>query len=213
MVWMPDSERAAEIARAEGLPIGLHLNLIEPYKGDDVPRRARETQLRVTERFRLDGGRALLYEPRWRDDFERCIADQLSRFEHLYGASPTHVDGHRHSHLALNAVFARSLRPVRRLRRAFTFRRSERPAPKRLGRALLSAAVRTRFDTTRYLFSIRTLHPALGGTEFEAKLELTRGAAVEVMVHPEEADELRVLRSGEWSRALAPHPLGSFADL
>jgi predicted glycoside hydrolase/deacetylase ChbG (UPF0249 family) len=213
MVWMQDSERAAEIARAEGLPIGLHLNLIEPYDGGSVPADVAERQRRVCGRMASERTAALVYDPRWRRDFDRCIADQLARFEELYGRPPTHVDGHRHQHMALNAVFARPLRTVPRYRRTFSFARSDSPLPKRMLRALLMTAVRARFTTPDYLFSIRALVPELGGGGLTEKLELARRASVEVMVHPELDDERRVLASGAWRTALEPYAKGSFADL
>jgi chitin disaccharide deacetylase len=213
MVWMRDSERAAEIARAERLPIGLHLNLIEPYDAPTVPPDVAERQRRICDRMAAERTAALLYDPRWRREFERCIADQLTCFEELYGHVPTHVDGHRHQHLALNAVFARPLRAVPRYRRSFSFVKSESPLPKRMLRALLMTTVRARFTTPDYLFSIRALVPELGGRGLAEKLALARSASVEVMVHPELDDERRVLASDGWRAALEPYTKGSFADL
>jgi predicted glycoside hydrolase/deacetylase ChbG (UPF0249 family) len=211
MVWMRDSERAAEVALASSLPVGLHLNLIEPYAGSDVPDGAADRQRRVVDHLRT--ARSLLYRPRIAHDFDGCIRDQLDQFERLYGRPPTHVDGHRHMHISLNAVFAPSLRGVATYRRAFTFTAAQSPLHKRAGRAVQSALIRTRFATTRYFFSIRTLHPDLGGTGLDDRLSLSRSASVEVMTHPGLADERRALDGDVWRRAIERLPTGSFGDL
>jgi chitin disaccharide deacetylase len=211
MVWMSDSDRAAAIARDHHFPLGLHLNLIEPFTAapESIARRQRD----VADRFRSRPLRALSYDPRLASGVDRCIADQLARFEELYGRPPTHVDGHRHMHISLNAVFASSLRAVGRYRAAFTFPRAESPAPKRVMRAAQNALIRRRFATTRYFFSIRTLHPALGGSGIDAKLALARTSSVEVMVHPGEDDEHRLLLGESWLGCVAQLPTGSYMDL
>jgi chitin disaccharide deacetylase len=211
MVWMSDSERAAAIARDHRFPLGLHLNLIEPFTA--APESIARRQLDVADRFRSRPRRALSYDPRLARAVDRCIADQLARFEELYGRAPTHVDGHRHMHVSLNAVFAPSLRGVGRYRAAFTFPRADSAAPKRAMRAVQNALIRRRFATTRYFFSIRTLHPALGGSDMDAKLGLSRASPVEVMVHPGREDELRVLLDESWLARLAQLPTGSYKDL
>jgi len=212
LVWMKDSDRAAEITRRE-LPIGLHLNLIEPFTATDVPEQVAATQLRVVELLSAGGIGAQLYHPAWSADFERCISDQLSRFRELYGREPTHVDGHRHSHLALNALFARALAPVRRYRRPVNRLGWESAAHKRAARALLCRLVRLRFLTTDWCFSVRPLHPALGGSGIDAKLDRARRDSVELMVHPGYPDELPVLRSADWRERLSRYRLGTYADL
>src|SRR3954451_386490 len=54
MVWMHDSDRAAEIAADRGLPLGLHLNLTLPLPGSRVPAGVAARQLRLTELFAKD---------------------------------------------------------------------------------------------------------------------------------------------------------------
>ena len=213
MVWMADSERASEIARAEHVPIGLHLNLIEPFDAADVPDSVARTQREVAERLAARGPLALVYDPRSRAAFACTIADQLGQFRTLYGRDPTHVDGHRHMHLALNALLARPLAEVRRCRPAFTYLRQESPLHKRAARRLLNALIRTRFRTPDRLFNIRSLHPALGGVAMDEKLGMADRAAVEVMVHPAVDDEAAVLADEAWAARIARHRLGTYADL
>lgn len=213
LVWMPDSVRAAELARAAGIPVGLHLNLIEPFNASDVPASVAETQARVVARLRSRRAATQLYHPAWAHDFERCIADQLAAFERLYGRAPTHVDGHQHMHLALNALFARALRPVVKYRGAVTRRPTESARPKRAVRALVDRLVRMRFSTTDWCMSIRSLHPALGGAGIDQALGRAEHDSFELMVHPGYDDERAVLSSPDWGVLLAPYRLGSFEDL
>lgn len=213
LVWMSDSERAAELGTRAGLPVGLHLNLIEAFSGADVPDDVAATQRRVVDRMRSGGTRALLYDPRWSSEFERCISDQLRRFQELYGRLPTHIDGHRHMHLALNALFARALAPIARCRRAVNRLPTESPAYKQFGRAMLSQLVRLRFFTTSWCYSLGPLYPSLGGAGIEEKLALADRTSLELIVHPGYQDELEVLRTAEWQELLSGRALGSYEAL
>jgi len=213
LVWMRDSGRAAELALSEGIPTGLHLNLIEAYSAPDVPDRIAATQRRVIERIHAGGLGPQLYHPAWADDFGRCIEDQLSRFWELYGQAPTHVDGHRHMHLVMNALISRALGTVRRRRRPVTRTPRESAGHKRLARSALGAFIRVRFVTTDACFSIRSLHPALGGSGIDEQLGRARRGSVELFVHPGYPDELAVLSSTEWRRRLSDYRVGTFEDL
>jgi chitin disaccharide deacetylase len=213
LVWMSDSDRAAEMATRADLPVGLHLNLIEPFTAPDVPAATAATQLRVAMRMRSGGPRALLFDPRWSHDFETCITDQLSRFRELYGRPPTHVDGHRHMHLALNALFARALGDVPCCRRAVNRLPHESPAHRQLGRTVLSQLVRVRFLTTDWCYSLSPLHPALGGHGIGEKLRLSHRGSIELIVHPGYPGEFEALRAPEWPALLAGRRLGSFEAL
>jgi chitin disaccharide deacetylase len=201
MVYMRDSERAAEIARDAGAPVGLHLNLSEPYTGSDVPEAARLRQARLAERF---GGRWLrvrrwLYDPTIRRDVDDCIREQLERFHALYGAAPSHVDGHKHVQVSPNVLLSRALRGGTRMRTALHLNATLlRP-----GRAARGRLMERRFTSTDYCFDF---------AESERAVELAREAAVELVVHPALRDHAALL-SDDWARALERVSLGSFADL
>jgi predicted glycoside hydrolase/deacetylase ChbG (UPF0249 family) len=209
LVWMKDSDRAAALTRSAGLPVGLHLNLIEPFSATDVPEPVAATQRRVVERVRRSAAGAHLYHPTWSADFERCISDQLARFHELYGRAPTHG----HMHLVPNALLARALVPVRRCRRPVNRRPTESRAHKRAFSAALGRLMRPRFVTTDRCVSIRALDPGLGGGGLNGELALARKHSVEVMVHPGWEDERAVLLARDWRDRLARFQLGSYADL
>lgn len=213
LVWMKDSERAAAIARHEVLPVGLHLNLIEPFTADEVPPEVAARQLRVVERLAANDASGYLFHPGWSEDFEQCISDQLTRFFELYGRAPTHVDGHRHRHLVPNALFARALTSVGRCRRPVNRRSTESRAHKRALNAALARLMRARFVTTDWCFSIRALNPGLGGSASNGELALAQDHSVEVMVHPGWEDERAVLLAPDWRDRLAAFRQGSYADL
>jgi predicted glycoside hydrolase/deacetylase ChbG (UPF0249 family) len=213
MVWMEDSDRAAEIALRDGLPVGLHLNLIEPFSAAEVPEPVAATQRRVADRLRTGGVGAQLYHRAWAADFERAIADQLSRFRELYGREPTHVDGHQHSHLAFNALLSRALGSVRRCRRPANRTPYESPGHKRAARAALSRLVRLRFVTTDWCFSAHALDPGLGGAGLDDVLERSSLGSIELFVHPGYPRELARLRSADWRERLGGRKLGTYEDL
>ena len=79
-------------------------------------------------------------------------------------------------------------------------------------RAAINRAIRSRFRSAPF-FSLRDLHPALGGVGLERLRELVRRGPVEVMTHPAWEDERRVLLSEDWLRLLAELPTGTHDDV
>lgn len=210
MVWMQDTERAAKLAGARELPTGLHLNLTMDFDGQDVPPDVAAVQGRLTDRMRRRLGLTRwAYRPLLRSAVSTSIADQLVRFEELYGHPPTHVDGHNHVHLSPNVLFSRSLPRGTKVRTSHDFAGRLGDSPKVLRRAL----IRRRFRTTDSFFSIRSIHPELGGSGLEEVLDLAQHASVELMVHPHWEDEFELLMSDEWRAKIAGLPLGSYLDL
>jgi chitin disaccharide deacetylase len=210
MVYMADSERAAEIARARDLPIGLHLNLTLPFDGSDVPPRVRERQATLVKHFRHLSLRRWTYSPWVGGDVREAIADQLERFRVLYGREPTHLDSHHHAHVCLDVL----QRLPRGTKVRTTHSRTESAlAPAAVARSIKRAAIRRRFVAPDYLFSIRSLYPEFGGSGLERVLALADSSSVEIMVHPQWSDEQRLLMSDAWLSELAGHRLGSFESL
>ena len=121
MVWMSDSQRAASLAEECEIPLGLHLNLTQPFTDPAVPPEVRERQARLAEHF---GRQPLAYwvaEPRLQSTIDRCIEDQVREFTRLYGQPPRHLDGHRHVHTCLNVLLSRSFGVTTSTRSTFTF--------------------------------------------------------------------------------------------
>ncbi len=220
MVYMPDSERAAELASRAGLPVGLHINLTEPFPDPRTPAHARERQRRVAARLGGAGSdghrgtarlRKWLYDPAIRADVDQAIADQLQSFEALYGKAPTHFDGHNYVDLCPNVFLSRSIPAGSFMRNSLDCYPLERSA-KGLLRALRQRLRTRRLRSTRYLLHIAQLR--LDETEApDPRLRLARDAPVEVMGHPDDEAELAAFMSPAWERVMGEYRLGSFADL
>lgn len=219
MVYMPDSGRAAELAGQTGLPVGLHLNLTEPFSDPSAPQSVRDRQRRVAERFAGAGHdshpgtarlRKWVYDPTIKADVDRAIADQIECFEALYGRAPTHFDGHNYVDVCPNVFLSPSIRAGSKMRNSLDCYPLERSA-KGVLRALRQGLRSRRLHSTRYLLHIAELR--LGGGPPDPRLRLARSAPVEVMGHPDDETELAAFMSPAWERVLAEYRLGSFADL
>jgi predicted glycoside hydrolase/deacetylase ChbG (UPF0249 family) len=213
MVYMRDSERAAQAARDRGLPVGLHLNLTEPFDDPATPPAVRARQARLVRYFAATPSAHWVYNPVVHRGLESAIADQLTAFHRLFGVAPTHVDGHHHIQECPNVVLAGPLEPGTRVRRSYTFMAGEKSATNRAVRAAINALITRRFRSTHYFFDLRWLHPRFCGRGFAERTALARSAAVELMVHPGVADEYALLSGEAWELAMRERPLGSWADL
>jgi chitin disaccharide deacetylase len=220
MVYMPDSDRAAEVAKRKGLPVGLHLNLTEPFADPATPPAVRHRQRRVAELFSGRGRdghpgtarlRKWVYDPRIRTEVGRAIADQIERFEALYGRPPTHFDGHNYVDVCPNVFLSGAIPGGSKMRNSLDRFPLERSAMGVL-RSIRQALRSRRFASTRYLLHIAELHLPEDGPA-DLRLALAQRRSVEVMGHPDDERERAILMSAAWGRVLAEHRLGSFADL
>jgi predicted glycoside hydrolase/deacetylase ChbG (UPF0249 family) len=198
MVWMPDSERAASLAREWGLPVGLHLNLTMPFGDRAAPDAVRERQLALTRCFGPESWRRGEPTSVPAGQIAAAIADQLQRFREQFG-EPTHLDGHHHVHVhpAVLSQLPRSM--------------AIRPPLQRARGALAQRWRRRRFAGPSACLAFGEVHPALGGEGLQL-LEPARHEVLEVMVHPAQPTERDALRSPEWQAALATLPLRSYRD-
>jgi predicted glycoside hydrolase/deacetylase ChbG (UPF0249 family) len=200
MVWMPESDRAAQLARELDLPIGLHLNLTLPFSGDGVPDGVRQRQLALTSWFDRDSWRAARRHAPDPSLITAAIADQLARFHATFG-EPTHLDGHHHVHIhpAVLKHLPRKL-PIR-------------PPLDGAARAGLRHRRRLRqFRTPDGCLALEQLHPGLGG-EGLAPLERARERTLEVMVHPSPQRVRDALLANDWRAVVDPLPRGSYREL
>jgi predicted glycoside hydrolase/deacetylase ChbG (UPF0249 family) len=138
-----------------------------------------------------------------------AISDQLDRFRDLYGADPTHLDGHNHIHL--NPTVLVSLPAGLAVRPAAD-------AAGFTGRALAPRRIRDwtlarRHPTVDHFFALTSVHPDLGGAGLERALGLAAHGSVEVMVHPDRDATFEVISRDDWSERLAGRRLGSYGHL
>jgi predicted glycoside hydrolase/deacetylase ChbG (UPF0249 family) len=216
MVFMEDSGRAAEIAKAERLPVGLHLNLTQPFTDPATPAPARERQQRVAAAFLGHGRdghpgtsqvRRWLYDPRIAGLVGDVLRDQLERFEALYGGPPDHFDGHNYVDTAPNVFLSRALPRGAKMRNSLD-RYPLGKGAMAVARGLRQQVRGWRFRSTRYVLHITDLE--LPG---DPRLATAETDPVEVICHPDNPAEMERLMSDEWAACLARLRTGSFADL
>lgn len=198
MVHMADSRRAAELALEHALPVGLHLNLTQPFDAPEVPQDVRERQRRVCEDVRpLSLIRRWSYDPRPSTDrlIRAAIADQLEAFRSLYRKEPTHVDSHQHAHGSPDV-----------------FMRLPKSLPARRTASMRAHVIARRLRTTERFHSISHLVPELGGTGIESALRAPSDS-IEIMVHPSFPRELPILVGRRWLQSLEGVHLGTFAEI
>jgi len=180
MVHMADSERAAGLARAARLPVGLHLNLSEPFTADVDPD-LRASHARVCRFLRSSKYALLLYQPFLAADFARVVEAQFAEFRRLYGREPAHVDGHQHMHLCTNVLLQRLLPAGARVRRSFSFTRGQKSALNRWYRARVDRTLARRHRLVDEFFS---LTQQLKAGRLDTVAAHACEGDVELMAHP-----------------------------
>jgi predicted glycoside hydrolase/deacetylase ChbG (UPF0249 family) len=200
MVFMEDSERAAEIARESEVDAGLHVNFTTPFSGTNGPTRLIEHQRRLCRYLRRHRLAQVLFHPGLMDSFEYVIRSQIDEFARLYGAAPERIDGHHHMHLCANVVLGRLLPSGTVVRRHFTFQPGEKGFCNRTYRQLADRMLRRRHRLTDFLFA---LPPLNSPDHLERIFSLARRFVVEIETHPVNPMEYQFLMGGEvfhWTR-------------
>ena len=192
MVFMDDSERAAELAREHHVDAGLHLNLTAPFSGPHVPPALLAHQERIA-RALLSGRYApMLFRPLLLSSFEYAVKAQLDEYARLYGAMPHRIDGHHHMHLCANVQWQRLLPAGIILRRNFTFPAGEKGALNRFYRSMQDEALARRYRIADYFVNLQPLEEQ----RLRRVLKLTRDGNLEIEAHPERDEEYDFLQRG-----------------
>jgi predicted glycoside hydrolase/deacetylase ChbG (UPF0249 family) len=212
MVFMKDSERAAKLALSLGADVGLHLNLCEGFTGANVPERLSRDHEALVAFLNRGKYAQLVYNPRLRGAFARVFEAQLEEFRRLYGAEPTHVDGHRHLHLCANMLINPVIPRGARVRRSFTFDRGEKGLLNRAYRSVVDGRLRSRYTLADYFFSLEQCL-AGKGRPLARVADLAKISAVELMTHPVRKAEWTFLNSPECSDIFGAVPKGTYSQL
>jgi hypothetical protein len=194
MVFMEDSERAADIAREWDIDAGLHLNLTTAFSAPACPSRLVERQLKLAGYLRGHRLSQVLFHPGLARTFAYVVAAQLDEFGRLYGRAPDRIDGHHHMHLCANVLLARLLPSGTLVRRNFSFQPGEKSRANILYRRLVDRLVARRHRVVDFFFSLAPLEPA---HRLARIFSLARQSIVEVEAHPVNPDEYRFLAEGE----------------
>jgi predicted glycoside hydrolase/deacetylase ChbG (UPF0249 family) len=200
MVFMEDSERAAELALAAGIDVGLHINFSERLTARSVPPRLRDDHERIVRFLRANKYALLFYHPLLREQFRWVFEAQHAEFFRLYGRQPSHLDGHHHMHLASNMLIQHILPGGTKVRRSFSFRPGERSLVNRWYRAMVDRRLARRHHLTDYFFS---LAQHLAPDRLDPIIALAKRVHVELMTHPHIPVEYEFLLSDEYGRALS----------
>jgi hypothetical protein len=207
LVLMADSARAARLAHAHSfMPVGLHLNLTEPYDGTSVPLAVCERQRRVARYFAAHRSFRWVYNPLLRTAVRDVVKDQLAAFYAVYSRAPDHLDSHHHVHISPNVLLDGDLPVGVPVRRSFTFLPGEKSLLNRSVRRTMSAFVERAHPTTDYFFDIAMLSAV-------ARIDDVARYTVELMTHPAWARDYQLLMSDEWASIIAKLRLGTYAEL
>lgn len=206
MVFMEDSERAANLAKDEGVEdIGLHINFSQRFTGHLGEGALRRRHERVVRFLLLSKYALILYNPTLHLDFRSDYKSQVIEFQRLYGKPPSHFDGHQHMHLCTNMLLSGAVPRGARVRRSFSFRAGERGFANRSYRRVVDKWLARRYRLTDFFFA---LSQNLDAGHLKRIRDLAKNAVVELMTHPVKPDEYAFLVSDGYLSMLGD--LGSF---
>ena len=181
MVFMADSERAAELTKKNELDIGLHLNFTERFTGARVAARVADGHDKIARFLTRNRYAQILYNPYLRAEFVYSFETQLEEFTRLFGKAPSHIDGHHHMHLCGNMLLSNLIPSGMRVRRNFSFWPGEKSRLNRAYRALVDRWLARRYRLTDYFFD---LTQSIQENKMDRVLALAESSNVELMTHP-----------------------------
>jgi chitin disaccharide deacetylase len=206
MVFMEDSERAAEVARESGIDAGLHLNLTAPFSARHCSARLVECQKHVATYLQRHPLARVVFHPGLVRSFAYVVAAQMDEFRRLYEKTPDRLDGHHHAHLCANVLVQGLLPEGLLVRRNFSFQPAEKSWGNRLYRRIVDNLLARQHRVVDFFFSLVPLEP-------ERRLEriflLARHYAVEVETHPVNQQEYEFLVGGRILRLTKGLPIAS----
>jgi chitin disaccharide deacetylase len=206
MVFMEDSERAAALACAEGVDVGLHLNFTTPFGMPGCTARLASHQSRLGHFLSRNRLSQMCFHPGLASSFRYVVAAQLEEFRRLYNSEPARIDGHHHMHLCANVVFAGLLPAGTITRRNFSFQSGEKSAVNRLYRRFIDNILAKRHPLTDFFYSLPPLEPSERLTRI---LTLAKHFVVEVETHPVNPEEYSFLMADKIFNQIGDVPIAS----
>jgi len=197
MVFLEDSERAADLALQHNIDTGLHLNLTTPLSAPNCPVRLREQQQKLANFLRAYRLCRAIYHPGLAGAFDFVVRAQLDEYQRLYRRPAARIDGHHHMHLCANVQLQRLLPQGTIVRRNFSFEPGEKSTVNRLYRQWQDKRLLQRHRSTDYFFSLPPMNPS---GRLEKICSLATHSSVEVETHPVNRDEFAFLMNGELTR-------------
>lgn len=207
MVFMADSERAANLAATVGLETGLHLNLSEPFDAPLLPARLQEYHLPVVNYYRSRQWATLFYNPFIKKNVDYVFKAQYNEYCRLFGAAPQKLDGHHHTHLSMNVIMDHLILSGVRVRRNFSFTPREKGLFNRTYRRIIDVWLARRHICTDAFFSLRPFHEA---KRLNKIIQLAFSFNIELMTHPEDRLEYEFLLSTQYQSLIEGIPRGTY---
>jgi len=208
MVFMADSGRAAELATADGLDVGLHLNFSEPFTDGRCPESLRDCHNRIVEFLKRNKYAQILYNPSLRKEFAYSYNAQAEEFLRLLGRPPSHIDGHHHMHLCANMLLSKIIPAGMKIRRNFSFWPGEKSLLNRTYRALVDRWLARRYQLPDYFFD---LTQCMREKKLDRVAALAKSNNVELMTHPIVRMESEYLMSDQFQVMLQRLDVGGYA--
>jgi predicted glycoside hydrolase/deacetylase ChbG (UPF0249 family) len=199
MVFMADSERAAELVKEDQLDVGLHLNFTEQFKSERTPPTLGNYHNKIAGFLTRNRYSQVLYNPLLRREFAYSYEAQLEEFTRLFGRRPLRVDGHHHMHLCANLLLGNLIPAGMKVRRNFSFWPGEKRWLNRTYRAVVDRWLARKYRLTDYFFD---LTQCIEENKFDRVTSLARSHNVELMTHPIVQREADYLLSDEFFRIL-----------
>jgi chitin disaccharide deacetylase len=208
MVFMKDSDRAAGLAKDEGVDVGLHLNLSQRFTGNVQDRRLREYHDCILRFLTFSKYALLFYNPFLRRHFRYVYQAQVEEFLRLFGKPPSHIDGHRHMHLCSNMLIDGIIEEGEKVRRSFSFQPGEKSLFNRAYRRLVDWRLAGEYRVTDYFFALSQQYRQ---DRLLRVSHLACEATVELMTHPAVAEEYAFLLSEDYVRRLGSVQMANYA--
>jgi predicted glycoside hydrolase/deacetylase ChbG (UPF0249 family) len=192
MVYMEDSERAAELSREYSVDTGLHLNFTTPFSGQVTVRKLRDYQDKISQYLLRHRLAQVIYQPFLANSFDYIVKAQLEEYARIYGQAPKRIDGHHHMHLCANVLLGRLLPEGTIVRRSFSVCAGEKGIANRSWRRMVNLILARRHRIADFLFSLTPINPE----RLNTILQFASQSVVELETHPVNADEYEFLTSG-----------------
>jgi len=197
MVFMEDSERAANIAGQEEIDVGLHLNFTAPFSDPNCPAPLKNHQHEICAYLRGHRLARGIFHPGLVRSFDYVVAAQIREFERLYQRVPNRIDGHHHMHLCANVFHGKLLPAGIIVRRNDSFLPAE-SLIKRLYRRVQDRSLAQRYRLVDFFTNLSPLSPVV---RLDRIFSLSREFVVELETHPVRAEEYRFLVTADLSGA------------
>jgi chitin disaccharide deacetylase len=208
MVFMADSERAAERANESRLDVGLHLNFTERFTAKRIRGRLPDYHDKIARFLTRNRYSQILYNPWLRAEFSYSCEAQIEEFSRLFAKPPSHIDGHHHMHLCGNMLLSSLIPAGMKIRRNFSFWPGEKSWLNRAYRALVDRWLAQRYQLTDYFFD---LTQSIREKKMNRIVALSASSKVELMTHPILELESDYLTGDQFHAMLQGVNIGTYA--